>query len=81
MEPTPTDHLTILGRTVRHPVEHVETFPAPAGCTRVRFRTDELSSMCPITQQPDLSSVVIDYEPHERCIGSKSLPPPIFDWM
>ena len=65
--------LTILGHTVRHPVEHVECFPAPNGCTRVRFRTDELASMCPVTKQPDLSALVIDYEPDQLCIESKSL--------
>jgi 7-cyano-7-deazaguanine reductase len=69
----PDHQLTILGRTVRHAVEHVECFPAPDGCVRVRFRTDELASMCPVTQQPDLSAVVIDYEPDQLCIESKSL--------
>ena len=29
--------------------------------------------MCPVTGQPDFSTVVIDYEPVERCIESKSL--------
>jgi 7-cyano-7-deazaguanine reductase len=70
---TPVSGLTILGQTVRHAVDHVECFPAPAGCTRVRFRSDELASMCPVTQQPDLSSVVIDYEPDALCVESKSL--------
>ena len=65
--------LTILGRTVRHPVEHVECFPAPQRCTSVRFATDELASMCPVTEQPDLSAVSIDYEPDEWCVESKSL--------
>ena len=69
----PTDHLTILGQPVRHPVAHVECFARPAGCTRVRFTTDELTSMCPVTEQPDLSTVVIDYEPAEWCVESKSL--------
>lgn len=67
------DRLTILGRTVRHPVEHVECFPAPDGCTRVRFCTDELASLCPVTGQPDLASIVIEYEPDGWCIESKSL--------
>ena len=65
--------LTILGNTVRHPVEHVEVFPAPAHVTLVRFTNDELNSMCPVTQQPDLSTVVIEYEPADFCIESKSL--------
>ena len=68
-----TDGLTILGSTVRHPVEHLETFPSPAGCTRVRFTCEEVTSMCPVTEQPDLSTVVIEYEPAARCVESKSL--------
>lgn len=63
----------MLGATVRHAIEHVEVFPAPAHVTSVRFETDELSSMCPVTQQPDLSSVVIEYVPAAHCIESKSL--------
>lgn len=37
------------------------------------FRTEELTSVCPVTQQPDLSSLVIEYEPAGLCIESKSL--------
>ena len=73
MSERPDDELTILGREHRGPVEHVETFAAPEGCTRVVFTTDEVASLCPVTGQPDLSSVRIDYEPDERCIESKSL--------
>ncbi|MBI4932624.1 MAG: preQ(1) synthase [Actinobacteria bacterium] len=65
--------LTVLGNTVRHPIEHVEVFPAPAHVTLVKFTNDELNSMCPVTQQPDLSTVVIEYVPAEWCIESKSL--------
>lgn len=65
--------LTILGATVRHPVEHVEVFPAPAHVTLVKFTNDELNSMCPVTQQPDLSTVVIEYVPDQWCVESKSL--------
>ncbi len=65
--------LTILGSTVRHPVEHVEVFPAPAQVTSVRFTNDELNSICPVTQQPDLSTVIIEYVPDQWCVESKSL--------
>jgi 7-cyano-7-deazaguanine reductase len=65
--------LTVLGHTVRHPIEHVEVFPAPANVTVVRFTTDEVASMCPVTQQPDLSRVVIEYGPADSCVESKSL--------
>ncbi len=63
----------VLGREVRTPIDHLETFPAPEHCTRVRFSSDELTSLCPITGQPDFSTVEIDYAPNERCIESKSL--------
>ena len=63
----------MLGKTVREPIEHVEVFPAPANVTVVRFTTDELTSMCPVTRQPDLSTVVIEYVPSEWCVESKSL--------
>lgn len=63
----------VLGRTVRHPIEHVEVFAAPEGITTVAFSMDELNSMCPVTEQPDLSHVVIEYTPDRWCIESKSL--------
>lgn len=63
----------MLGSTVREPIEHVEVFPAPAGVTSVRFTTDELASICPVTAQPDLAHVVIEYTPGAWCIESKSL--------
>lgn len=65
--------LTVLGSTVREPIQHVEVFPAPAYVSSVTFTTDELSSMCPVTKQPDLSTVVIEYMPRSFCIESKSL--------
>jgi 7-cyano-7-deazaguanine reductase len=72
-EVTPGDGLTVLGRRVENPIEHIECFPAPNGVTLVRMSTDELVSMCPVTRQPDLSNVVIEYEPDAWCVESKSL--------
>jgi 7-cyano-7-deazaguanine reductase len=65
--------LSILGATVRHAVDHVECFPTPPGCSSVTFRSEELTSVCPVTEQPDLSSVTIEYTPGPWCIESKSL--------
>jgi len=65
--------LTVLGNTAREPIEHVEVFPAPDHVTSVTFTTDELMSMCPVTEQPDLSRVEIEYVPDEWCVESKSL--------
>lgn len=39
----------------------------------MRFTSDELTSLCPLTGQPDFNSIEIDYEPNEKCIESKSL--------
>jgi 7-cyano-7-deazaguanine reductase len=65
--------LTVLGATVRHAIDHVEVFAAPEHVRSVTFTSDELGSVCPVTEQPDLSTVVIDYEPDAWCIESKSL--------
>ena len=73
MTDSDTSGLTILGSRVHGPVEHVEAFPAPPTVTKVRFMTSEVASLCPVTGQPDLSSVVIEYEPGPLCVESKSL--------
>ena len=73
MSERPAGEFTLLGSDSRGPVDHVEWFDAPPTCTRVRFTTDEVTSVCPVTGQPDFSRVEIDYEPDARCIESKSL--------
>ena len=65
--------LTVLGQTVRHPIDHLECFDAPEHVTTVRFTTDEVMSVCPVTGQPDISSLVLEYRPDRHCIESKSL--------
>ena len=65
--------LTVLGGDIRHSIEHVEVFPAPEHVKAVRFETEEVGSVCPVTRQPDLSTVAIEYEPAEWCVESKSL--------
>ena len=50
----------------------IETFPNP-GVSRVEMTSDELTAVCPITGQPDMYVVTIDYEPAGLCIESKSL--------
>ncbi len=67
------DTLTVLGETVRHPIDHVEVFRAPDHVSSVRFTSDEVASICPVTSQPDLSKVVIEFGPDRYCIESKSL--------
>ncbi len=67
------DKLTVLGQTVRRPIDHVEVFRTPDHVSIVRFTSDEVASICPVTSQPDLSKVVIEFGPDQYCIESKSL--------
>lgn len=73
MDSATAHDLTVLGETVREPIAHVEVFPAPANVTEVRLTSDEVTSMCPVTQQPDLATVEITYAPGEWCVETKSL--------
>ena len=65
--------LTILGREMRTPVRALETFPAPPAVTWVTLESDEVTSLCPVTGQPDFATVSIGYQPDGRCLESKSL--------
>lgn len=62
-----------LGKRVEGPNRNLETFPAPSGVTVITFTTDEFTSYCPVTRQPDFSKVTIEYSPNQLCIESKSL--------
>ncbi|MGM0472229.1 MAG: preQ(1) synthase [Bacillota bacterium] len=50
-----------------------ESFPAPEYTDEVEFRSEEFTSICPKSGQPDFSTIVINYQPDELCIESKSL--------
>jgi 7-cyano-7-deazaguanine reductase len=50
----------------------LETFPNP-GVTQVELVSDELTSVCPITGQPDLYRITIACRPDALCLESKSL--------
>ena len=62
-----------LGKATNAPSKELEFFPAPANVTEVRFVSDELTSYCPVTNQPDFNTVEISYRPKTRCVESKSL--------
>jgi 7-cyano-7-deazaguanine reductase len=74
------DRLTLLGRSeVKLPASpaeaRLETFqnPAPNRNYRIHFETDDFTSVCPVTGQPDFARIDIDYVPDRLCIESKSL--------
>lgn len=50
----------------------LEAFPNP-GVTTVELVSDELTAVCPITNQPDFYTATIAYEPQSLCLESKSL--------
>ena len=50
----------------------LETFPNP-GVATVEMTSDELAAMCPVTNQPDLYTVTIEYAPDGLCLESKSV--------
>jgi len=50
----------------------LETFANP-GVSHVEMTSDELTAICPITSQPDLYVVTIEFWPDALCIESKSL--------
>ncbi|HZR77910.1 MAG TPA: preQ(1) synthase [Chthoniobacterales bacterium] len=72
-------NLTLLGRSeIKLPetpsAARLETFPNPArGDYRIRFETDDFTSMCPVTGQPDFARIEIDYVPDKLCVETKSL--------
>lgn len=50
----------------------LETFANP-GVTTVELLSDELTAVCPITNQADFYTATIQYRPGQRCLESKSL--------
>src|SRR5512132_4517370 len=53
----------------------LETFPNPEPRRnyRIHFETDDFTSVCPVTGQPDFARIDIDYVPDRLCVESKSL--------
>jgi 7-cyano-7-deazaguanine reductase len=61
-----------LGQPGSEAYAGLETFDNP-GVARVELTSDELTAVCPITGQPDLYVVTIEYAPKRLCLESKSL--------
>lgn len=62
-----------LGKKVNEPSKKLDTFTSPANVQVVKFESDELTSFCPVTHQPDFNTVIIEFAPDKLCIESKSL--------
>lgn len=68
-----TQEFEALGKPARQPSKHLETFPAPPYLDKVTLVSDEVTSLCPVTGQPDWETVTIEFLPDQACIESKSL--------
>jgi 7-cyano-7-deazaguanine reductase len=62
-----------LGNRSSGPSRTLDVFPAPAHVGRVVLESNEVTSLCPVTGQPDWETVRIEFEPGLSCIESKSL--------
>ena len=75
-----TDGLTLLKKgEMNYPTQPdasiFETFKNsnPQRDYWIQFETDEFTSLCPITGQPDFARITIEYIPDQLCVESKSL--------
>ena len=67
------DHdFVALGHAGSEAYAGLETFPNP-GVEVVEMVSDELTAVCPITNQPDFYTVTIEYRPRGLCLESKSV--------
>ena len=67
----------VLGRETNGPIgaEGLDTVPWNHADTNanVEFSTDELTSICPVTGQPDFYELKVSYRPGPRLLESKAM--------
>jgi 7-cyano-7-deazaguanine reductase len=68
----PGDAFVALGHAGSEHYAGLETFENP-GVTCVEMTSDELTAVCPVTGQPDMYVVTIEYGADRLCLESKSL--------
>lgn len=71
--------LRLLGKASALPTEPsreiLDSFPNshPGRDYTIFLETEDFSSVCPVTGQPDYAEITIEYSPAARCIETKSL--------
>lgn len=63
---------TVLER-FPHPINRPDRDHAKGPHLTINITVSEFTSLCPKTGQPDFATIVIDYEPDNWCVESKSL--------
>jgi 7-cyano-7-deazaguanine reductase len=63
----------VLGRQIKGALRQLDTFDLPPSTTRVVYTSDEVTSLCPITGQPDWYTAKIILTQPRLGIESKSL--------
>jgi 7-cyano-7-deazaguanine reductase len=67
------EEFNYLGKKSTAPSKKLDTFEKPENINYIKFESNELTSFCPVTGQPDFSTILLEYCPAKRCIESKSL--------
>lgn len=72
--------LTLLGSRTTVYADHPDKakleaipFKPGTGCMTVNLSSDEFTSLCPVTAQPDFGEILIEYQPRKLLVESKSL--------
>ena len=47
--------------------------PHPNNDYTIQFQTEEFTTLCPLTGQPDFAQLTVEYSPAESCLESKSI--------
>ena len=57
------------------PSKILQTFPNPHPQNNytIRFQTQEFTTLCPMTGQPDFAQLTVEYAPGELCLESRSI--------
>ena len=55
--------------------KELQTFPNPHpnNTYTITFATDEFTTLCPLTGQPDFAQIKVEYCPDTKCLESKSI--------
>ena len=74
-KPSDFDGLTVLGRKTTGPIKQLETFPNHHRGREymITMETEEFTTLCPLTGQPDFAKISIQYIPDQKILESKSL--------